>query len=155
MVCIHMFIFCIISTWVLLSFFFFNNFFFPIKLPTIFFTELEQIISWSNRQRVLISHVFSSLFSYLLPQFQISDSLFWFIPVYSLLVVFSVFAFFPPNLSSVLQPETFLCSLVPITWLLWFKAFDCSSFPHMVNPVAVFVTTQSCWLFGTQWTAAC
>ena len=61
MVCIHMFVSCIISTW------------------------------------VLISHVFSSLFSYLLPQFQISDSLFWFIPVYSLLVVFSVLAFFPPQ----------------------------------------------------------
>ena len=106
MICIHMFIFCIISTC------------------------------------VPISHVFPSLFSYSLPQFQISDSLFQFISIASLLVFFSVLTFFPPNLSSVLQSETFLCSL-PITSLLCFKAFDCSSLPHRVNPVAVLVTSHA------------
>ena len=110
MVCIHMFVFCIIST----------------CGP--------------------ISHVFSSLFSYLLPQFQISDSLFQFISVASLLVIFLVLTFFPCNLASVLQSETFLCSLVPITSLLCFKAFDWSSLPHRVNPVSVLVTSHSVML---------
>ena len=65
MVCVHVFVFC--------------------------FILLKSIITiW-----VPISHVFSSLFSHSLPQFQMSAPLFQFIPVATLLVVFSVLTFLP------------------------------------------------------------